>query len=218
MEAVKVTRRAKGEKTREKILKAAIEVIASVGIKGTTHRAVAKKADAQLSLTTYYFKDIKELIREAIILSSTIFIESSSGIWHKVFAYLDEFDATSMRKVTTREEICHKVTDAATQHMYENIIHRPVGLAVEQIFFTEMMYQPELQDLAIAHVEKLRQPFIKLASYFNKVDPEIDAELALMTITRIQYQCLSQDKNDVDIEQIRKLVYRQLAWVLKLKR
>ena len=50
-----VRRRSKGEKTREKILLSAIEVLGLNGIKGTTHRAIASHADLQLSLTTYYF-------------------------------------------------------------------------------------------------------------------------------------------------------------------
>jgi DNA-binding transcriptional regulator YbjK len=40
-----VKRRSKGEKTREKILVAAIEVLALNGIKGTTHRASASHAN-----------------------------------------------------------------------------------------------------------------------------------------------------------------------------
>lgn len=48
-----VKKRSKGEITREKILIAAIDILALNGIKGTTHRAIASHADLQLSLTTY---------------------------------------------------------------------------------------------------------------------------------------------------------------------
>ena len=52
--------RPKGEKTRQKILAATLRVIASEGVRGTTHRVIAKEAGVQLSLTTYYFKDLNE--------------------------------------------------------------------------------------------------------------------------------------------------------------
>ena len=66
MSVTNINRRAKGEQTRNKILEAAIEVIAKLGVKGTTHRAVALQADTQLSLTTYYFKDIKDFPTEIV--------------------------------------------------------------------------------------------------------------------------------------------------------
>ncbi|MCJ8295598.1 MAG: TetR family transcriptional regulator, partial [Colwellia sp.] len=68
--SLSVKRRSKGERTRERILIAAIEVLALNGIKGTTHRAIARHAQLQLSLTTYYFKDIQELIHQAFKLNS----------------------------------------------------------------------------------------------------------------------------------------------------
>ena len=65
-----VQRRSKGELTREKILLSAINVLAFNGIKGATHRAIANHAEIQLSLTTYYFKDISDLVQNAFQLNS----------------------------------------------------------------------------------------------------------------------------------------------------
>ena len=56
---VKKTRRAQGEQTRQTILKATLEVLAQQGYTAITHRAVAKQAGVNYSLTTYYFKDLK---------------------------------------------------------------------------------------------------------------------------------------------------------------
>ncbi|WP_068545666.1 TetR/AcrR family transcriptional regulator [Thalassotalea crassostreae] len=218
MSTQKVNRRAKGEQTRLKILQAAIEVIATQGVKATTHRAVAQKADTQLSLTTYYFKDIKELVREAILLSSDQMLYTSSEEWRQAFELLDSYDATSLRKVSVREQLCEQLSNLAAHHMYENILQRPIGLAVEQIFFTEMVYSAELKDLANKHIDIMLNQFIMFARYFNKVDPEVDAELTMIALTRTQYKYLSMDNTDINLSDILVLVKRQLSWVMGLKR
>ncbi|OUS29132.1 hypothetical protein A9Q98_06630 [Thalassotalea sp. 42_200_T64] len=218
MTTANINRRAKGEKTRHKILTAAIKVIARSGIKGTTHRAVALQAETQLSLTTYYFKDIKELIREAISLSSEIILASSRDELSEVFNILDSLDAASLRKISTKEKIGEQLSHIAASHMYDNIVHRSTGLAVEQIFFTEMLYSEELKDLANQHISALLAPFTRIASYFNKVDPEIDGELTLIAITRIQYKYLATPKEEVKFDDIHKLIRRQISWLLGIKR
>lgn len=218
MSTSQVNRRSKGEKTRLKILLAAIEVIAVSGIKGTTHRAVAAKANTQLSLTTYYFKDIKELIREAISLSSKTILNSTQEEWNQVFTLLNSFDAATLRKISVKEEVCKQLSIVAAKHMYDNIIHNPTSLAVEQVFFTEMLYSEELKDLANVHISSLLVPFTRFASYFNKVDAEIDAELLVIIITRLQYKYLGTPKDEVNYDELHRLIKRQISWIMGLKR
>lgn len=218
MSATNINRRAKGEQTRNKILEAAIEVIARLGVKGTTHRAVALQADTQLSLTTYYFKDIKELVKEAISLSSSRFLSASVNAWAAAFELMDSFDAATLRKTSVKEDICSQLSRVSSKHLYNNIIHNSTLLAVEQVFLTETLYSEEIKDLAEKHISGIVTPFTRLASYFNKIDPEIDAELGMIALTRIEYKYLSVPKNEVNIEDIERLVKRQLGYMMGLKR
>jgi len=59
--------RSDGKKKRDKILEATLSIIVREGIRGVRHRAVAKEADVSLSSTTYYFKDIHDLITDAFM-------------------------------------------------------------------------------------------------------------------------------------------------------
>ncbi|TLU64211.1 hypothetical protein FE810_13015 [Thalassotalea litorea] len=207
----------KGEQTRERILNAAIEVIAKSGIKGTTHRAVAQQGQIQLSLTTYYFVDIQQLVREAIQLSAERFVADNTSQWLRGFTLIESYTAAERRKVSVRKLLCEQLSDIASRHMYDNIINRPTGLAVEQIFFTEMMFSEELKGIAFSHIKQLKQPFIKLCRYFNRIDPTINAELMMIAFTRIQYMYLPLPPQSVKMSEIRMLVKRQLSWVLGLK-
>ena len=97
--------RPRGEKTRQKILDATLNVIARDGVRGTTHRAIAKEASVQLSLTTYYFRDLNELIS----LAFQAFMEGDHGAlarqWEKAFRYLDQFSAADLTDDGTRRRI-----------------------------------------------------------------------------------------------------------------
>ncbi|MGH2938196.1 MAG: TetR/AcrR family transcriptional regulator [Solirubrobacterales bacterium] len=51
---------------RERIARAAIEVVAEKGVAGLTHRAVATKADLPLGSTTYHFASLEDLLASGI--------------------------------------------------------------------------------------------------------------------------------------------------------
>lgn len=62
------TRRARGERRREELLRAALRVIAERGVGQTTHRAIAEAAGVPPATTTYYFSSIDELLEDALRL------------------------------------------------------------------------------------------------------------------------------------------------------
>ena len=60
--------RARSEQRRKAILEAALRIVVNDGVRGVRHRAVAKEAEVPLSATTYYFKDISDLIADTFTL------------------------------------------------------------------------------------------------------------------------------------------------------
>jgi DNA-binding transcriptional regulator YbjK len=63
---IKAKRRNDPER-RDRIIDAALDVIAQHGVAGTTHRRVAEAADVPLGAMTYYFKGMGELLQEAFV-------------------------------------------------------------------------------------------------------------------------------------------------------
>ena len=172
-----VRRRSKGEKTRERILIAAIEVLALNGIKGTTHRAIASHAQLQLSLTTYYFKDIQELIEQAFRLNSFQILSRTDYTFETAFQFITTINKKDLRKVVIRKELCLRLSTMTVDHLINNIQHQAVSLAVEQLMFTEGQISPQLRLLAQEHDLGQLVPFEQLCRFFNKVDPELDAKI-----------------------------------------
>jgi AcrR family transcriptional regulator len=114
--------RTRGGQTRQKILDATLRVIAREGVRGTTHRAIASEADVQLSLTTYYFKDLNELIS----LAFRSFMDGDYGAlaeqWQKAFKYLDQFSPDDLADSVTRGRIIDYCTKLHRRRLLRPVI------------------------------------------------------------------------------------------------
>jgi len=206
--------RRRGEQTRQKILDATLSVIASEGVRGTTHRAIAKQAGVQLSLTTYYFKDLNELIS----LAFQSFMDRDYGAmaeqWERAFRYLDQFSADDLANSDKRQRIVDYCTKRIVDHIRFGLDKHPEFLAVEHQFFYEALSDPELQELSQLHRTRLLMPLVRFCEYFNTVDPETDASLFLGTITRLEYEALPAVPDNVDYKSIRNEIRRIVGWIV----
>lgn len=212
-----VQRRSKGERTREKVLLAAIDVLASNGIKGTTHRAIANHAELQLSLTTYYFKDINELVQQAFQLNSELHRARTDIILEKAFCTLDSIDKASLKKAAVKSQLLKQMSEMTANYLFENIQKQSASLAVEQLMFTSVKVTPELKKLAKEHEDSQLQPFTKLAKFFNKKDPEVDARIMWTLFLQLQYTQLPLNQNERSIKPILEMTTKLLSWVIGVK-
>ncbi|PKI17535.1 TetR/AcrR family transcriptional regulator [Colwellia sp. 12G3] len=211
-----VKRRSKGEKTREKILIAAIEVLALNGVKGTTHRAIASHAQIQLSLTTYYFKDIQELIHQAFRLNSEQILSRADTILAATFIATSKIEKKELRKTTVKEALCQQLSNMTSEYLVDNIKHHAISLAVEQLMLTEIQVTPELRLLVQEHELAQLVPYEKLCSFFNKINPELDAKIMYTVFSQLQYSQLAKQVS-IDNALITHTTRRIIAWIMSLK-
>jgi DNA-binding transcriptional regulator YbjK len=211
-----VQRRSKGERTKEKILLAAINVLAINGIKGTTHRAIANYAEIQLSLTTYYFKDIGELVQQAFQLNSDHLRARTDTILEKVSNTLESIDKASLKKVSEKTVLCEKLSKLTANYLFANIQKESTPLAVEQLMFTTVQVSPELKKLAHEHEKSQLIPFTQFAGYFNKTDPEIDAQMMRTIFSQLQYSQLPLTESEQSIKPIEEVTKKLIGWIMGL--
>lgn len=208
------TPRRKGERTRQRILQAAMKVIAREGIRGTTHRAIASEAGVQLSLTTYYFKDLPELISETFRLFMERDREDLAERWSKAFAYLDRFSEEEFADLRVQKRITDYLTRQIVDHVRDNLENTPEGLAIEHHFFFEALMEHELIELTELHRQRLLKPLVRFCAYFNPMYASTDAELMLGTITRLEYEALLVEPKHIDYRKIRRQVRRMVSWIV----
>ncbi|MDH3619756.1 MAG: TetR family transcriptional regulator [Gammaproteobacteria bacterium] len=206
--------RPRGEQTRQKILDATLSVIAREGVRGTTHRAIAKEADVQLSLTTYYFRDLNELIS----LAFQSFMDQDYGDtadgWRRAFSYLDQFTAEDLADAQTRDRIVDYCSKRIVDHIRRGLLEYPKLLAFEHHFFYEALNDDRLQELSHTHRKRLLMPLVRFCEYFSAEDPETDARLLFGTITRLEHQELPHAPDDIDFKAIRNEIRRMVSWIV----
>lgn len=109
---------------RDRIIDACLDVIAEHGVKGASHRQIAKAADVPLGSMTYHFAGMDELLREAF----TRFM----GF------YTERFD-TRMRTATSPQDAADAVV---------SMIERDVFASQRELVITHELYTLAARDPA----------------------------------------------------------------------
>ena len=211
------TSRVGSEQRRRLILEAALRIVIREGVRGIRHRAVAKEADVPLAATTYYFKDIQELVHQAFKLNSEQITQLTDFAWQQAFDYLESIGKTQLKKVSVRVEVREQCAQLATEYIINKVTERSTALVVEQLLFTEIQTTPQLRELATQHRNILLIPFVQLCRYFDKDNAEIDAEILFTIFTQIEYKNIMSPIDELDREAIYQQVNRVIGWIMKVK-
>jgi|SRR5690606_29690650 len=208
--------RQRGETTRRKLLDATLRVIARDGVRAVTHRAVAREAGLSVSLTTYYFVDLYDLIANAFLGFFQAGRAELDASWQVGFAYLDAVlpgcaDNPAMRR-RMRDHIARLIGD----YVLRKIVEQPTWLAVEHHFFFEALVDERLTELARQHRRRLVEPMLELCRRLGSEEPEIDADLLFGTLTRLEYESLVVPPEQVDEARIRREVRRLIGWIARV--
>jgi len=191
-----------------------LSVIAREGVRGTTHRAIAKRAGVHLSLTTYYFRNLEELILEAFKVFMNRDQDELKQSWEKAFKYLDRIERKGLEREDRIRLIVDYFNSKILSHVRDGLENSPEGLMVEHHMFFEVMLGPALRQLSAEHRKMLLDPIVRFCGYFNKEDPVTDAELLLGTITRLEYEAMLFEPGSVDYKATRREIRRIVGWIV----
>ncbi|WP_308363670.1 MULTISPECIES: TetR/AcrR family transcriptional regulator [unclassified Microbulbifer] len=182
--------RADSRQRRKAILEATLRLIVREGIRGIRHRAVAREASVPLAATTYYFKDLSDLISDAF----TYFVEQ--GLEHTRQLQQDSF--TAARRLTPEERatgtgrklLIQQLTRFILTHIRAQAGNRDYRL-IELAFRNEALRNEQLTRvirMANSANESLVQEFFEL---LELADPQAAAQIVHGTILNLEYQILS---------------------------
>lgn len=116
---------------RERILDAALDVIAEQGVHKTSHRAIAAQAGVPLGSLTYYFTGITDILEQSFA---------------RLAATIEGTNSEVVAAATTQDEACHAVAEFVVNPTVSG--RKRFGLMME-------MYSYALHSPAVA--ESLRQ-------------------------------------------------------------
>ncbi|WP_339487406.1 TetR/AcrR family transcriptional regulator [Pseudomonas sp. EL_65y_Pfl2_R95] len=206
--------RAGSERRRQAILEAALRLIVRDGVRAVRHRAVAAEAQVPLSATTYYFKDINDLISD----SFTLFVEhcaaNQSQLWgnnaEMLQARVSSFDGSPAKMRAFADE----VAQIAVAFVRTQLVDRRDHLLAEQAFRHEALLNPRLHDLVRAQQQILLHGATRFFTLIGSKHPLEDATLLTTVVERMEYQGLIEGVDALDIEAMLAILKRYMYLVL----
>ena len=109
--------RLRGERTRQAIVEATQRVIARNGVAAVSHRSVAQEAGVNLSLTTYYFVDLYDLVAAAFRAFSDGGQGQLSEEWQRGFGFLERIGPVPGSSVDTRRKVRNYALKSICDHI-----------------------------------------------------------------------------------------------------
>lgn len=182
-------RRAGSEQRRRAILEAALSIIVRDGIRNVRHRAVAREADVPLSATTYYFKDISDLIADAFTLfAEKAMSEVIEPFRKQAFVLLDQM--TNLPQGTGRDALIEQLAGMVSGFIISEVQEKRDHLIAEQAFMQEAVLDERLRPLAVAYNRAQQDVLIKACERLQTPNPAVDAEILQAMFLRYEYLLL----------------------------
>lgn len=181
-----VNRQQRGEERRAAILRATWQVVLRDGVRGVRHRAVAEAAGVPLAATTYYFKDIQELL----VQSFQLFAEESLSQFAQPFWEEAERQLGGISASSSREAVEMALVDLAAEFITRRLAEHRQHLIMEYAFWYAALQNTELQAAVRVMARRWMAFLMPWLERFGCTAPEQGARLLLGTVRRIEYEGL----------------------------
>lgn len=207
--------RAKSEHRRRLILEAALRIVIQEGVRGIRHRAVAKEAGVPLAATTYYFKDIDELITDAFTLYTEKALAVIDNFTQQFYQpFLQGMSSIDLSNTENHHVMVELLVEQLAEYVrVQSMVERNM-LIIEQAFRYEAIVNDRIRDLAYLHRETLFAKVVEFLTVVKSPAPEQDAHLLLALFHSLEYNALLQPHDQVDMVSVANILRRFLTMLV----
>lgn len=182
----------KGERTRRRILAATLEVLATRGIDGLTHRTIARRAGVSLAATTYHFCCIDDILVNAFDLITQDWNEALEATLVTSIEALTDSGLSPESSVADREALRDKLAAILADYLQNPSSERRVMLAAEMRLFHEVEHVFALREkLDIFRAEVISKIRV-LPEKAGSDSPDLDASILFDAIRAMQFRALAR--------------------------
>lgn len=210
------TSRAGSEQRRRAILEASLRIVVRDGVRAIRHRSVAKEADVPLAATTYYFKDIQELISDTFMLYAEKAQSIVNVFTRKMYEPLENADGKKLAELTTGPKLVEVIVDQLLAYVLEKTTHNREMAVADQAFRYEALLNENLRGLADQHAKAMEQKLIEFLNLVHSSHPKEDAQILVSTLRRVEYEALLVPVEEINQQAQRDLLERQVSLILKI--
>lgn len=209
------TLRAGAEQRRRAILEAALRLIVREGVRAVRHRAVAKEAGVPLSATTYYFRDIDELIADTF----TLFVENGMAqvidpAWVSIYQLVGQYGSEQLRDQAVRAALAPQLANLAADFATRELTEHRDHLLAEQAFLQAAILDPRLREPARLFRERILAGLEQFCARLGSASPRLDAELIHQTFLQLEYEHLLREPGDIDRARLVEVLGHRLRLVM----
>lgn len=179
----------RGGRTREQILRATLEIIAAHGLSGVSHRAIAAKADVRLSLTSYHFGSLEDLLEAAFDAYHAHTELRRTELVARVDQQMGRLPARLTPAVLTA--IADTMADTLAAYIHAGVREHRTDLAVECSFLFAWNLSPTLRHKVDQHSKGLVQLAARVFAQLGSGAPEVDSAVLLATIRQLEFTQVS---------------------------
>ncbi len=171
-----IARQPRGEDRRRAVLEATLRLLARVGPRGITHRAVAAEAQTSLRATTYYFDSRAALLREALL--------------HYAATSMERFARVIASEPSERRAPLDEAADRLAAVVLSDLEEDRAGLVAELELALEIGRDPELEAVYETWERGLLDALEAYAVVLGTRAPKKDARLVLATLRGLEIEAL----------------------------
>ncbi|WP_105101858.1 TetR/AcrR family transcriptional regulator [Microbulbifer pacificus] len=174
---------------RKAILEATLRLIVKEGIRGIRHRAVAKEAAVPLAATTYYFKDLNDLISDAFTFFVEQNIDQTRGLQEESFAAARQLTPEQLASPAGRRQLIQQLTRFVLSHIRAQATSRDHRV-VELAFKNEALRNDQLTRAVRMANQSTERMIVEFFELLQVADPSAAAQIVHGTILNLEFQVL----------------------------
>lgn len=207
--------RAGSEQRRRAILEAALRIIIRDGVRAVRHRAVATEAGVPLSATTYYFKDIHDLIADAF----TLFVENALAkvldpVWIEIYQFTAGYSQEQLRDPARRSELIAGLARLAADFVERELSMHREHLLAEQAFFQAAVIDERLREQASFYRGKILEGLIAFCTLLATPEPALDAELIHEMFMGLEFEHLIRGDGVFDRARVERVITHRMQLIV----
>jgi DNA-binding transcriptional regulator YbjK len=202
----------RGGRTRELILRATQEIIAAHGLSGVSHRAIAARAQVRLSLTSYHFGSLEDLLEASFDAYRAHTQARRAALLAAAESHIAHFLATPPG-ADKLPAFAAALADTLARYVRAGVVEHRTDLAVECSFLFAWNLPPTLRAKVDAHSRELVQLAAQVFSRIGSRSAEVDSGLLLACIRQLEFTQVSTGEA-ASVETLRLTLFRLLLGLL----
>jgi DNA-binding transcriptional regulator YbjK len=208
--------RPSGLERRQQIIDATLRIIVREGMRGVRHRAVAAEAKVPLAATTYYFRDIEDLITAAFLDWATRNNEYQERFRQACFERVDTTLSGDDVSISTRRQLAESIVELATDYIVDQVSVHHEHRIIELAFQHEAYGNEKLKAVVLQQHESTLHDLAAFHQMIHSPSPQADAQITYGLILRVEQDLFMRGVSETARGQVTSIFRRHMESVMNL--